>query len=145
MLEVIALDPGVTTGVAHWLNGRLHTTAQLDQDMTGDWIHLAATDRQPGELVVVCESYVVTAETLRKSRQTASLEIIGAVKWLGHYHGFPVVMQQASSAKKFATDDRLRAAGWRQPSSMDHANDALRHLLTYLVKARIMEVPRGEG
>jgi hypothetical protein len=140
MPEVLSLDPGVTTGWALWSCGSLLGAGEYDEVATGNLIdHFTKTGG-----VVVCEAYIITAETLRRSRQTASLELIGVAKHFARTRDCTFVMQTASSAKKFCTDDRLRAAGWKQ-RGLGHADDALRHLCTYLVKNKLMEVPRGNG
>jgi hypothetical protein len=135
MTTVLAVDPGLMSGWAyHHEDG--HRAGQLEFDeMMG-----VAEFLEPD--VFVCERYTVTAETLRKSRQTTALEIIGCLRWLAHKRGVPFVLQSPADAKRFATNKKLEAAGWLLPSSQDHANDALRHLLLYRVKNKMMEMPR---
>jgi hypothetical protein len=138
MPEVLSLDPGVTTGWAMWNAGGMYACGEANQEETGRRID-GMTSNFGSNLVIVCEAYVITAETLRRSRQTASLELIGVAKYFTAVRGSGIVIQTASS-----TDDRLRAAGWKQRGA-GHADDALRHLCTYLVKNKLMEVPRGNG
>ena len=91
---------------------------------------------------IVCETYTITMETLRKSRQTTALELIGALRWFAIQHGIPFVLQSPAEAKGFGTDAKLEKIGWLKPKAQDHANDAARHLLVYCVKNKIVEVPR---
>lgn len=84
--------------------------------------------------VVICESFRITQETIRKSRQTASLEIIGVLRWLASSHGHKFVLQTPADAKRFMTDAKLRSLDWYSPTTGGHTNDALRHLGLYLAK-----------
>jgi len=95
---------------------------------------------------LIVEDFIITAETLKKSRQTWSLEAIGALRYLVELFGdYPIpvddgrgliiprismTLQSPSSAKAFATNDKLRNVGWYVPGK-GHANDAARHLLVY--------------
>jgi len=89
------------------------------------------------ELHVVCESYIVTANTLKKSRQNWSLEGIGVFRYLARTSDAEFTLQSPADAKTFATDEKLKAMGWHVPGR-DHANDASRHLLLYCLKRRII-------
>jgi hypothetical protein len=136
--RVLAVDPGGTNGWATWTPS-FHGCGQ-----EADFKRFTrlVDDLAPELEVIVAERFTITAETLRKSRQNAALEVIGFLHYVSVREGVELVLQAPGDAKRFATDDRLRSAGWRQPSSQDHANDALRHLLLYLVKAGHVEVPR---
>lgn len=76
------------------------------------------------------------------SRQYDALELIGWLRAMSYLCDIPFVLQTPADAKRFSTDKKLEAAGWLQPKGQDHANDALRHLLLYMVGSRLMEVPR---
>ncbi|MGH2669320.1 MAG: hypothetical protein ACRDH5_09440, partial [bacterium] len=85
---------------------------------------------------VVCESYVITRETLRKTRgENWSLEEIGALRWLCRQHDVLFQLQSPSEGKSFGTDAKLEAVRWRYPTRGGHQDDAARHLLTYLWKS----------
>lgn len=142
--QVWAIDPGGTTGWACWSpDGGLLNVGQSEFDQFVTMTHVGWQAGMPG--IVVCERYTVTAETLRKSRQTTALEVIGWLRGLCVVGKSEFILQQPGDAKRFATDARLNFAGWRQRTKLDHANDALRHLLLFLVKTGRMEVPRAVG
>ena len=83
----------------------------------------------------MCESYVITASTLRKTRgENWSLESIGALRWMANKHRVEFVLQTPADAKRFADDRKLKAAGWYFPTPGGHANDAARHLMLYLAR-----------
>ena len=62
-----------------------------------------------------------------------SLELIGVTRWLCMYYGKELVFQSPAEAKGFASNKRLKAVDLYFPSAGGHQNDAVRHLLTYLV------------
>jgi hypothetical protein len=136
-VKILAVDPGLTSGWAALDTDSMHLmTGQSDfNEMVGIAEHYAPT-------TIVCERYTVTAETLRKSRQTTALEVIGCMRWLAHKTLATFELQSPADAKRFSGDDKLQAAGWLQLKKDDHANDACRHLLLYMVKHKLMELPR---
>jgi hypothetical protein len=83
-------------------------------------------------LVVIRERFTISKRTLATARQYDALYFNG---WLLHHFrhlrppdGIVLVQFTPSQAKGFATDDKLKAAGWYLPGK-GHANDASRHLL----------------
>ena len=61
--------------------------------------------------------------------------IIGWVDGQCHRCRVPYHEQRPAEAKKFATDDKLKALGWYK-GGFGHADDAARHLLVFLAKIR---------
>lgn len=139
---ILAVDPGKTTGWALSDTGYFES-GQDDFDTfvarTLEWF-VTETVKD-----VVVERYTVTAETLRKSRQTDALEVIGWLRGHASLRDVSFTLQAPGDAKRFSTDARLEELGWlRRPlAAWDHANDGARHLLLYAVKNRLMEPPRG--
>ena len=114
-VRVLALDPGVATGLALYDDSfpssdplRL-VTAEMDQMTTCDRAKVIVQSSTYPVAAVVCESYRITAETIRKTRQTASLEIIGCICWLCHESGVPFLLQSPDDAKRFMPDAKLKA------------------------------------
>lgn len=130
---IVALDPGETTGVATYTGEeKVPPAIQVDGPLRlATWLEEALAWTASG--TIVCEDFKVTAQTLKKGRQHASLELIGVARYLAYREGWGFELQTPGDAKRFATDDRLRTLGWYRPAQ-PHANDALRHLLTHLVK-----------
>lgn len=145
MTQVLALDPGKMTGWAAWAPG-VDGRPQSGQDEFFDV--LERTDRWMAAVghdgIVVVERYTISKSTLEKSRQSWSLEVIGTVKFLANRHGVELVMQQPSDAKSFVPDSRLRDVGW-YVRGQDHARDALRHLLLFLTRRGMVDLPRLLG
>lgn len=131
---ILAFDPGGTTGWASYWNGRVDAGQDTDPmnfiARADAWLHAAANSSM--HAIVVGERYVITHQTAKKSQQTTALEIIGAMRYIAHTHSVKFSLQNASEAKKFATDERLKRLEMYCKGA-DHANDASRHLVTALV------------
>lgn len=139
---IIAVDPGGTTGWARygvqhgsWEAGEIRGRANYMRHFKDG---LAANgDRR---ILVVMEAFVITARTLKVSREYDSLYLIGACE--DRCSDYPLVdfaaLQTANDAKNFCSDDRLRKAGWWSRGGGGHANDASRHLFLQLAKLRLI-------
>src|SRR6185436_6866635 len=130
---IVAVDPGLMTGIA-WYNAGDVGTQQLDVESFYAFVDAWRDDVTQ----VVCEAYMISPDTLRKTRQLWSLELIGLLRFKCWQLKIPFELQQASSAKKFCSNDLLKQFGFYRPGQ-DHANDALRHLCIYLVKHGSLE------
>lgn len=146
-MKIITIDPGVTTGYgsgAVFAHGEIECEFGQNSDQLDFCAWLDAelreereTEGQTAPIVVVCEEFRITQATLRKSRQTASLELIGVARWLADKWDAQFVLQAPADAKRLGTDARLKALGWWTPGK-DHANDAARHMLLYAVRNRLV-------
>jgi len=136
---VIAVDPGKTSGVATW-DGEKFDSMELDVSSFFDDVHTMihqAVGR--GDTVrLVSESFIITVHTAKNTQATWSLELIGVLKFFAHaYKLEPLVLQQPSTGKAFGTDAKLRHMGWYR-KGMGHANDAARHLLTFMATRKMI-------
>jgi hypothetical protein len=102
---------------------------------------------------LVCESFIISAGTIKKTRggSQQTIEIIGALRWIAHKRGTPFVLQSPGDSSMFDKNwKKLRRIGWYTPGD-DHARSATRHLLLYLVKngviapQRVIESTLEEG
>ena len=135
---IAAVDPGLMTGVAVWdcTLSLAPYTMQLDTDEFYTWVKDTLVDAWfPYD--IVCEAFVISQRTVRGSFQPWSLEHIGLLRWAAWLRKHHFTLQQASAAKRFVTNDRLKSADWYVPGQ-DHANDALRHLYLYALERRII-------
>ena len=119
--------------------------AQHDWMYTTRWFHdllheLASRGEQ--DVHVVCESFVITQATIRKSRQLEPVWATGAIMYLTRLYGYEdVTLQSPSQAKSFSTDHKLKKIDWWRPG-LNHGMDAARHLLLYLVNAGQFDISR---
>jgi hypothetical protein len=128
MASIMAVDPGKVTGVAI-LNTRkpgIETFELAGRYVVADFVQGNA----PSEMV--CEQFVISERTIRTAQDVNALRIIGWLDIWTHQHAIPFDLQTAAQAKKFASDDKLKALGWYTATHDGHANDAARHLLVYL-------------
>jgi hypothetical protein len=133
---ILALDPGQTTGWALWTFGndpeKLGMPQSGQEDFTGTMrLMNNVITTYPGAQIVA-EMFIIGPNTVKKSQAPWSLEVIGCARWAALSTGRELKLQQASSAKRFSADWRLKQLSWYRPGK-GHANDALRHLLLYMV------------
>lgn len=141
---VLALDPGLTTGWAALYNPGADDEMFASGEVRGALALVDSVLRLFGtgwEWEVVIERYIITPNTLTKTRQYEPLEIIGAVRWLCHDRDRPFAMQSPAEAKAFSTDTKLKRVGWYR-RGLGHANDAARHLLLYTATHRLIDLER---
>jgi hypothetical protein len=128
--SILALDPGLTTGVSFWSENLPDTCQVFEADFHTLCVWLESHLHSFDEIVV--ERFIITPQTHKNTQSPWSLEVIGVSKWLALKSGRPFHMQMASAAKRFSTDDKLKAMNW-YTKGQGHANDASRHLLLRLV------------
>jgi len=134
--RIIAIDPGAVTGWAEFREGRPLRTLEIAGRHSVYEEFIWGTEESwyiRGDTEVVCEDYIISARTVKVTPQKDPLYIIGWLEGECHRCNIPFTLQTPSQAKSFATDDKLKYLGWYTPTKDGHANDASRHLLTYLV------------
>lgn len=134
---ILALDPGLVTGLALIQPEvepapRLFTaelgveevirTFQAIRDLVGR-----------DHLEVVMEAFTISDRTMKTARSLDALDIIGYVKLSCLVLNIPFTLQQPAQAKKFSSDDKLKSMEWYERTKDGHKNDAVRHLLVYLI------------
>jgi hypothetical protein len=127
---VLGVDPGKKTGVA--LFDLLFETTEgweVQDDRLGFLLEELIEKYRPA---VVCEAFVINAMTVRNTQAPWSLEGIGIARYLARKYDVPFKTQAQSSAKRFATNERLQALGWYVPGK-GHLADGQRQALLYIV------------
>jgi len=133
---ILAVDPGKMTGWARLTNGEFDSgECSMEEFLT--WIKTTIIEigLRPH---IVCEDFIYTPQTSKKSRQTWSTESIGVLRFIAREYGCGFTLQSPSDAKSFASNTKLKGLGWWNIGK-GHANDAARHLLVYSVKNRIID------
>lgn len=132
-MRVIALDPGVTTGVAYGTLRDGQMTVFAEQ---WEWDHIQLygklLDYNPD--VIVCESFEYRAKA-RVGLNLYPVELIGVVKLyagkeLNDGGGPTLCMQTAAKGKGYYSDTHLKNNGV-YVRGVGHGMDALRHLLQW--------------
>lgn len=134
---ILAIDPGVASGYAIW-EGKIDSVKfgvlpQME-------ICKLAFDVVEYGAEVVCESFRINAQTHKKSFQPASLEIIGALRYLCFETNNFFTLQSPAEAKGFMGDSKIKSLGWWHPENGGHSTDAARHLGLYLCKQGNREI-----
>ena len=129
-MRVYAVDPGKMTGVAwidtdHPLSFQSWMLPHMDF-LESAWAFLVNSSDDVD--LIVCESFIITAQTLKKTRGNWSLEQIGCLRWMCHHQRVEFELQSPADAKGFADNTRLKEVGWYKTGA-GHDNDAARHLL----------------
>ena len=126
--NIIAVDPGLTTGVAFY-NVRGFKSFHVPGDTAVQLIKGWATQRcEIAHLLLATQRFTVSAQSSRHSRQNHAMKINGALEAFGDEHvDISVLVQNAADASKACSDDVLRKVGWWNVG-MPHANDAARHV-----------------
>lgn len=134
-VDLLAIDPGETTGVAVWHAEESNiylfqlSTPTIEQGykLVEDIIDIV----RPSHLR--CEDYRVYGH-MTEQHSFAHLhtaQFIGSIKTIADQKGIPLSVCLAMHAKTFWTDDKLKLCGLYN-KGLKHARDAERHLLRYL-------------
>lgn len=145
--SVLSVDPGKTTGVAYleWSgnpddNPEKRYSAELDPDNFASGVSAFLTNwKTNGYFQVVCERFIINAQTVRNSQAPYSLEQIGVLKHLCRENGYPIdgiKFQAPVDAKNMFPNEALKKLGTWHVGGDGHANDAIRHGLLHLVKMK---------
>ena len=140
---VLAVDPGKMTGMALF-------SREIDSEPVIEWSaeleqhEVAAALRgilwnptMRGTLDVVCERFIINAQTVRNSQAPYSLEVIGILKQCLQDNGREmddIYFQPPSEAMGMFTNEKLKKLEYWHRGGKGHALDAIRHALLRLVK-----------
>lgn len=137
---VLAIDPGKASGISLW-----YLVPGVDPELVGSWevqedevaSHVRhALNRFP-DAVVVCERFIINAQTAKKSQAPYSLEVIGVVKQCLRDVGRTadeIVFQAPSDAMKMFTNPGMKKLGYWHRGGAGHALDSMRHGLLFAVR-----------
>jgi hypothetical protein len=141
----IAIDPGVTTGLAIIKDPYSPWTIELAQLGPAPHhleLHRVLCEMRP--LRIVCESFENRGQS---AAVFAPVEYIGVIRMFCQMSKCEVYWQNAATGKAFWTDDKLRRAGLYLPG-LKHARDATRHYAywrTFHLKDQAMLMAHGLG
>lgn len=137
MTIVLAVDPGKITGYAIWNLSGLKEAGQLPEHEFLVFAEDLIAKYWAFDLRVVCESFRISAQTVTKGADAHWS--IGQIRILNYWcrkedRSVPFVEQSPAEAKTFVTDAKLLRLGWRQATPGGHRDDAVRHLVLYLLR-----------
>lgn len=122
---IIALDPGITTGVAYLSDERIIHTDHIMPTHLNFTKYLASY--APTEIVYERFFY-----QRRNKVELYPVEVIGVIKLFAEQYDIPLYAQTASQAKGLFTDDKIKLMDLWVKGQV-HGMDALRHLLYHMV------------
>ena len=141
---ILAVDPGKATGIAlfeYTVNEEpiLVWSGEYQQKEVAEPIRKAVDHAYNNnvELDVVCERFIINAQTVRNSQAPFSLEVIGALKQLlldGEVDPDRINFQSPSDAKAMFDNPKLKKLEYWHKGGEGHALDAVRHGLLRCVK-----------
>lgn len=133
--KILALDPGVTTGIAVFDVFNLTYVGQYRTEEIGEaayYIEDQIHHYEPHAIVI--EDYRVY-RWKQKQHAWSDLytpRLIGAIEWLAYDENVPLIKQPAHIAKGFCTDAKLKE--WDMwETGMRHGRDAIRHGAYYIL------------
>lgn len=149
MIVAIGMDPGPTPGFVKltYSEQRLIDVAVIQCTFNQalgvlQW-WLDTLPRRAVELYFQGEKFVISQGSYRTGSPGArTRELAGSAETLAVTAGCVTVMRDASTAKAWATNARLEAAGVYEPTvGMTHARDAARHALYTACKDALIPDP----
>lgn len=140
---LISVDPGKMTGVCEIdLSDKNNPKVISSYEMTVvEFMNYMRKVQNFGDDVsikFVCEDFIISKETAKKSPQKFSLELLGVMKYVAFTRG-EIVKVYPPSRKIFAPDERLKKIGFWHKGGAGHANDSLRHALVWLAEVNPKE------
>lgn len=128
----VGVDPGDTTGLFAVNLYTLDTEAAeiTDPQDTLRWVHRHIMGVQAE---VAIERFYIGPRTVRSTRHPQVHDVIGSIKSLCESIEIPCTLQDAASAKSFASNARLKSINW-YTRARPHANDAARHALLLVAR-----------
>jgi hypothetical protein len=128
MTRVIAIDPGITTGIAEGAisdDGELvfqADQATISLKFLWEYLHRGEPDH------LVFETFEFRQGKQRGNIELFARNMIGVIELYGELHPIFIAPQKAAQAKEFMSNDRLKEEqAWIK--GKEHARDAIKHLL----------------
>lgn len=135
---VLAVDPGKMTGVCVF-------SLETGQQPVLEWSYEVEEARfaqavrhyinSIPNLEVVCERFIITTQTAKNTQAPFSLEMIGVLKQCLRDVGradTEIYWQKPADVMKLFPNEALKKLHYWHKGGKDHANDSIRHALTYL-------------
>jgi hypothetical protein len=142
---LFSCDPGKATGTSLWditnvpeQEPKLLWTEEVAEHdffpFIGKLFEDLVGDKTEMDFEIVCENFLITANTYKVTPGTWSLRYIGALQYLSWKHGIKFTLQTPLQ-REFASDEKMERMGIAPTDGVKggHTRDALRHAIVYLV------------
>jgi hypothetical protein len=141
---ILSVDPGKASGIClfEWEDGKEPELVSSGEYQQLDYAKpireaIALSLLQGAHLDVVCERFVINAQTVRNSQAPFSLEQIGILKQCLIDIGIDpekIAFQSPADAKAMFSNEKLKLLGYWHKGGEGHALDSIRHALLRLAK-----------
>lgn len=136
---ILGIDPGLATGVSltDWsdpLNPSKIDSWEVDFDGFYGLIPKIIRENSEKEFIIVCENFIITVETAKKSPAPWSLELIGLTRYLARQADVSLVLQNPSE-REIATHEMIKTFGMWHVGGEGHANQAFRHTFSFMLNS----------
>jgi hypothetical protein len=140
---VLAVDPGKVTGISFFkrvdgFDPELIWSKEVQQvDFAKEIREVLRDPEVLPFLDVVCERFIINAQTVRNSQAPFSLEQIGILKQCMFDVGLSsdsVFFQAPADAMAMFTNEKLKKLGYWHRGGAGHALDSIRHAVLRFVK-----------
>ncbi len=130
--EIVALDPGLTIGIAGLVDGERYINNQLvplEYPHPHEMVFDVLSELNPKKIIY--ERFDFRAA--KNGAVLTGVEFIGVIEFFAQVKCIEVLKMSASDGKAFWNDNKLRMMSLYQ-RGRPHANDATRILLTHRMK-----------
>jgi hypothetical protein len=135
-VNVLAIDPGMAVGMASWRDGEFESwECRPNELLEHVW---GAGEARTYDSYVMEDFHLGGGRPKTTQGTRVTVELIGAVRFICHYHGAALHMQWPEDAQ-WSDNDKLKRAGFVTPSKPDHRRSAARHLLLHLVETGVVD------
>lgn len=130
-MRIVGLDPGKVSGLVSFNvdDDQVHCLESYELSLMGVGHYLAS--RLTKETTVVCEAFLITAQTAKNSQAPWSLEVIGLARYFSELNGAQLKMYPPAFHKRLITKKALQKGGLYVAGG--HARDAASVALYHVV------------
>lgn len=133
---ILGIDPGLKTGLclidsSDPENPSLVWSKEVDIPEFYEIVPDAIASYRDN-LTVVCENFIITVSTAKKSPAPWSLELIGLVRYLTYTSKVPLKLQDPND-RTISTHPMIQHFGLWHKGGDGHAVQAIRHVFGYLL------------
>lgn len=138
MKYLLAIDPGLATGlglidVTDMDNPKKIWTKEVNIAEFYLTVPEVIEEYADKGLEVVCENFIITIATAKKSQSPWSLNLIGIVQYFCFMNDAPLHLPKPGE-REFTSNDMLRHFDLWHVGGAGHANQAMRHAFAFLVR-----------
>ena len=144
MIRILAIDPGKASGIClfEYKAGeepKLISTGEYQMKEYAQPIRLALASalEDKVQILVVCERFIINAQTVRNTQAPYSLEMIGVAKQIMLDYGIDpdaLIFQSPADAKAMFPNPALKKLDYWFVGGEGHSLDSIRHGLLRCVK-----------